>query len=417
MAKQFYFISILIFITSTVCFGQIVYTPPDDYVYDFLERLSLKGIIEYHDEVKPISRIKIAELLREASFKKGELNDVEVKELDWFFEEYAYELGNTYHITSEPGGDSLRSKWYLYDYSDSLFSIKVSPLAGYGISAVGKNSGHTRWWGVDMYTTHSKWFGANFSYLDKGEYGEDVDRVRNFSQLPGAAYKPAPDGIELSDIRAGMTFNWDWGDVSLAKDNMVWGHGKFGQLILSEKAPPFTFIRFDLYPLKWLRFYFIHGWLNSLVYDSSSFSYNHTESIQPFLRKDYINKYIAANFLSISVTPKLDVSIGNSIIYSGKLRPEFFIPFFFFKSYDNRGVDYTVEDGNKQLYIDAAIKLPKTFTFYGTLFADCIEIRKLLKHDSRGTDIGFTIGGKKVDLFYTIIRFNSRVYEDKSVGI
>ena len=157
-----------------------------------------------------------------------------------------------------------------------------------------------------------------------------------------------------------------------------------------------------------------------MVYDSSSFSYNHTESIQPFLRKDYINKYIAANFLSISVTPKLDVSLGNSIIYSGKLRPEFFIPFFFFKSYDNRGVDYTVEDGNKQLYIDAAVKLPKTFTFYGTLFADCIEIRKLLKHDSRGTDIGFTIGGKKIDLFLPLLdltveytRINPWVYEHK----
>ena len=74
-----------------------------------------RGIIEYHDEVKPTSRIKIAEFLREASLKKGELNDVEVKELDWFFEEYAYELENSYHITVEPGGDSLKSKWYLYD--------------------------------------------------------------------------------------------------------------------------------------------------------------------------------------------------------------------------------------------------------------------------------------------------------------
>ena len=42
MVKQFYFIFVLIFITSTASFAQIVYTPPDDYVYDFLERLSFK---------------------------------------------------------------------------------------------------------------------------------------------------------------------------------------------------------------------------------------------------------------------------------------------------------------------------------------------------------------------------------------
>ena len=407
--KTFNWLILLIMLAfSGSSFAQIVYTPPDDYVYEFLQRLSLKKIIEYHSEVKPIARMKIAELLKEASLKKDQLNSVEQKELDWLFEEYAYEIRK----------DSVKEHWFLYSYSDSLFSVKVSPFAGYGFSATGKYSGHTRWWGGEMFSTYSNWFGASFSFKDIGEFGDNVDKGKNFSPDPALPYKYAPDGIEASDIRASISFNWNWGSVSLAKDYLEWGNGNFGQLILSEKSPPFTFIRLDLHPTNWLRFYFIHGWLNSLVYDSSSFSYNHAESIQPFLRKDYINKYIAANLLSVSPLDWLDVSFGNSIIYSGKLRPEFFIPFLFFKSYDNRGEDISVEDGNKQLYLDVAVRYPKSFLFYSTLFADCIEIRRLLDGDTRRTDIGFTLGGKKIDCFlpnldFTLeyTRINPWVYE------
>jgi len=79
-----------------------------------------------------------------------------------------------------------------------------------------------------------------------------------------------------------------------------------------------------------------------------------------------------------------------------------------------------VEDGNKQLYLDVAVKYPVTFTFYSTLFTDCIEVRKLLKNDLQGTDVGYTLGGKKVDMFlpwldFTIeyTRVNPWVYEHK----
>jgi len=341
--------------------------------------------------------------------KKEKLSGVEQKELDWFLEEYALETGN-----------GLKERWYLYNYSDSLFSVRISPLAGYGVSATGSFSGHKRWWGIDLFTTHSDWFGASFSARDIGEFGENVDREKKFTPGKGLPYKDAPDGIESSDIRGSISFNWDWGHISLAKDYIEWGHGKSGQLILSSKSPPFAFIRLDLYPVEWLRFYYIHGWLNSLVYDSSSFSYNHIESIHPYLRKDYINKYIAANLLSISIFPWLDLSFGNSIVYSGKLRPEFFIPFLFFKHFDNRGADVNVEDGNKQLYIDLALNYPETYLLYSTLFIDVIEIRPILENDFSTTWLGYTLGVKKIDLFVPMLdvtaeytRINPWVYEHK----
>ena len=230
MAKQFYFISILIFIISTVSFAQIVYTPADDYVYDFLERLSLKGIIEYHDEVKPISRMEAAELLKKIEAKSDLLNDVEKKELDWYLDEYADEL----KIKN-------RERWYLFQYSDSLFNIKLFPLAGYEISTTGSNSGHSRWVGGGFFSTYSDWFGASMNITDKGEYGDNVDSVKNFSPETGAFFKRAPDGIEFSDVKGSLNFDFHWGSISLVKDYLEWGHGKFGQLNNFSKI---TFISF-----------------------------------------------------------------------------------------------------------------------------------------------------------------------------
>ena len=114
---QIIFLAIILFTNSSL--SQVVYTPPDDYVYEFLQRLSLKKIIEYHSEVKPIARIKIADFLKEASLKKDQLNSGEQKELDWLFEEYAYEIGDLSRLDSVKT-DSVKQRWYLYSYNDSL---------------------------------------------------------------------------------------------------------------------------------------------------------------------------------------------------------------------------------------------------------------------------------------------------------
>jgi hypothetical protein len=142
--------------------------------------------------------------------------------------------------------------------------------------------------------------------------------------------------------------------------------------------------------------------------------------LKPYLRREYINKYIAANFLSISILPWLDLSLGNSIIYSGKLRAEFLIPFMFFKYLDRDTGHGSVEDGNGQLFFDAAINYPNTFKFFSTLFVDVTEIRNLLENDFHNTWLGFTFGGKKVDaiipnldLTMEYTRINPWVYEHK----
>ena len=399
--------SFLTIITTTN--AQVVYTPLYSNVYEFLERMSIKQIIKLDDEVKPYSRTYITSLLKEIDTKQQQLNSTERDVLDFYKREYAYELD----IQNE-------ERWYLYSYNDSLFSLKFSPIAGYGISGIGKAKGHTRWIGFSTFSTYKNWFGASFDIRDKGEYGDNVDKNKTFSPETGAFYKSAPDGIEANDVKGSLNLSWNWGNISIIKDYFTWGHGNFGQLILSAKAPDYPRIELHLKPTNWLRFSYIHGWLNSLVIDSSSIHYENVNSLDPRIKEAYINKFIVANMLTISPLTGLDISLGNSFVYSGELRPEMFIPFLFFKWLDHNTGRGDVGDGNGTIYLDISAKYPKDFQFYFTTFVDVTEVRNVLENNFSNTWVGVTLGGEKTDLFFDNLdllveytRINPWVYEHK----
>jgi len=403
-AAQFFFI--FIFISSIN--AQVVYTPLYSNVYDFLERMSLKQIITLDDEAKPYSRQYIGSLLKEITLKQNKINKIEQEQLEFYSREYAFELNN---FNNE--------RWYLFSHNDSLFSVKFSPIAGYNILSLYGKPAHTRMIGFSTFASYKDWFGASFDVRDKGEFGDNIDKEKNFSPETAAFYKDAPNGIEYNDVKGSINLNWSWGNVSLIKDYYTWGHGNFGQLILSSKAPDYPRIELHLKPLKWIRFYYIHGWLNSLVIDSSTIHYEHLESIKPLKKESYINKYVTANLLTLTPVAGLDISIGNSFIYSGSLRPEMFIPFMFFKWLDHNTGRAGVNDGNGTLYLDISAKYPKEFQFYGTLFVDVTEIRNVLKNNFSNTWIGLTLGAKKIDLLDNLdltieyTRVNPWVYEHK----
>ena len=94
---RYFFLLILVLLLisnhqSAILNAQTVFVSVDNDIYDFLERLSLKQIIKLNDEVKPYSRVYIAERLREIEQKEGMLNNVERDEFKFYLEEYKYEF-------------------------------------------------------------------------------------------------------------------------------------------------------------------------------------------------------------------------------------------------------------------------------------------------------------------------------------
>ena len=76
----------------------------------------------------------------------------------------------------------------------------------------------------------------------------------------------------------------------LVKDKQVWGNNYNGANIFGGNNPSFIQLRLHLNPVKWFNFNYFHGWLNSMVVDSSR-SYWVTNSYGTDYREVYHKKY------------------------------------------------------------------------------------------------------------------------------
>lgn len=90
-------------------------------------------------------------------------------------------------------------------------------------------------------------------------------------------------------------------------------------------------MRLDINPVEWLSFNYFHAWLNSDVIDTSDLYYTEHDD----LRYSYRNKYLASHTLTIRPTRGLDISLGESIIYSDELEAFYLIPITFFRLADH----------------------------------------------------------------------------------
>lgn len=386
--------------TFNLIHPQVIYEPINNPVYEFLDRMNIAGYITLDTEVKPFSRKYIAHKLIDLDNDKYRLSQVSKDLLDWYKREYDYEIKSIMKKMSN------KNTWFnpeprlrLYNYEDSLFQFQLSPIAGYGISSFGDKRGHNRRIGARIITTYGNSFGGSIHMSDKGEFGDNVDREKTFSPYRGQDEIGSGNGIEYSDVRAQMNFNWGWGALSLKKDYTEWGNGYFGNVILSDKAPSFPHLYFEYKPVDWLRFYYIFGSIHSGVIDSLRSVIQHQGTMAEKTFDRFIKKYVVYNMLTFSAADFWDISFGNSFIYAGDIRLEMFIPFNFYKYMDRDTGKMGIEDGNGALHFETVLRYPVSYKFYASLFLDVTSIRALIKGFSHETWLGYTIGMKKVNLF------------------
>ncbi len=380
--------------------AQTVYEPLQRDVYDFLDRLSARGVIEYHDLITPIPRMTIAEKLADLSKNKAALTSLEQKELAFYQKDFQFELDrlNGETIANEElsyVGKDAAGRWRLFSYRDKYFSLNLSPIYG---QQIGKNDGerqtHT-WNGASVYGYLRQNLGFSFDFRDNREEGDNIDVDKAFSPATGVDVEPnffaKNNAIEYSETHAMLSYDWKWGRLSLGKDFLQWGYAKNGRVVLSNKAPSFPFIRLDARPTHWLRFNYFHAWLASDVIDSTRIFPTLREGVNSFGFRD---KFLASH--TITITPKrgLDVSIGESIIYSDQLEIAYLMPIMFFRLADHYLSDRLNEAGsNAQLFFSVSSRnhIPNTH-LYGTLLIDDISLSDVFNDERQVNHLGGTIG-------------------------
>ncbi len=430
-------LSLLLFTSNS--YAQTVFEPVQSSVYDFLDRMAQKGIIEFSDIARPVSRKYIAEKLEEISDKlrvtsnekEYQLTGVEKEDLYFYLKDFGMELKEVSSQQSEvnslnepttnhqsayvkTSSDTLSTtdnlsqttllnwdpygRWRMFSYEDSLFKLNADPILGY---QAGKRDGakysHS-WNGVYLYGYIADKIGYSLRFNDNSENGTTIDRTKNFTPITGVSITKADNNnIQYDQVEANIATDWSWGDAAIGKDFLNWGYGRSGLLVLSDKSPSFPYIRLDIHPVKWLHFNYIHAWLNSNVIDSTS---DYATLQKNTSRTIFRDKYFVSH--SITVTPEtgLDLSIGESMIYADKLEIPYLIPIMFFRLADHYlSQNSNNAGGNASFFFGVSSRNQlKNTHLYGTLFIDEFTIENVFNSQKQHMQIGFTLGGSVTDL-------------------
>lgn len=335
-------------------------------VYEFLDELAGLQIIAINSAVKPYSRLLISEKLREADGRREKLTARQQKELDFYLKDFGKEFKT---------GKDWKRRIDLYYHSDSLFSLTINPVAGGEMFSNSEGNASYFRNGVEARAYVGK-FGFYASLRDNHEKPL-LGKPEYLTKREGGHLKGVGD---WSEMKGGITWAWKWGSIGLIKDKTEWGSNYNGAAIQGGRNPSFVQLKLHVAPAKWFDFNYIHGWLNSMVVDSSE-SYWVTNSYGTDYREVYHKKFIAANIFTLTPFRNLNVSAGNSIVYTGdSASPMYLIPVLFYKSVDHA---YTsgIDNMNSQMFIDISSRQIRKVHLYGTLFIDELSTARFTRDD------------------------------------
>jgi hypothetical protein len=404
--------------------AQNVFENNQSEVYSYLSRIAQKGLINFDDLIQPISRKEISSKLEELSNKDSLLNKIEKEELYFYIKEFGINILPTFDKIFFIKKDE-KKRWRAFKSVNELFEINTDPIIGYKkITGSDRNitqlsNGFNIWGTIGK----NKNWGYSVYYRDYTENGTIQKNTRNESSEQNVVLIGTRNDntINFSEIRAQINYGWKNGTISFGKDNLNWGYGENGKIVLSQRAPSYPLIRLDFNPITWIHFNYTHAWLNSNITDSSVSYFTQSARIANDFRTNYIQKFMATHSLQVEPFKGLFLSIGESIIYSDKLDPGFLLPVNLFKFYDNNRSNYQIEAGsNGQYFIgfNSRNQIKKT-QLYGTLFIDEIKVSAILDKKNSRNQLGFNLGFNKTDIIITYLtiggeytRINPFVYSN-----
>ena len=387
----------------SLLFSQVVNQPLNSDIYQYLSRLSQRGVIELNDEIRPLSRKYIATKLIELKIKRDKLSVLEQEELVFYSQDFGREISYSSNSLNSISKTTLLekdnySRTRFFSYEDSLFAINLSPLLGYSYGKNDKEKQTHLWKGFSIYGYLSDHIGYSFNFKDNSENGNNVDRKKQFTPITGITdVEPKSTSLKYSDFQAMIGTDWGWGSLALGKDFINWGYGEGGLLTLSSKAPSFPYIRLDITPTNWISFNYFHAWLESDVIDSTGiYSTNATETNII----EYRNKYFASHTLTLRPLFGLSLSIGESVIYSDQLEFLYLFPLSFFRIADQYYSNQNKNAGaqtNFFISFSSRNHIPQTHLFT-TLFMNEVALSDIGDSKEVRPQLGFVFGASVTDL-------------------
>ena len=372
--------------------AQVVYLSTTHPVYDFLKRLEAKQVINgYRDAARPLSRKSIAQFLLVLEEKRDILSPTEREQFEYYKTEFSYEM------TSQ-GEDAFPTDLRWHPLSFELYDGVINFNLNYRVSFRRQEDQKldVRGQGVRTYGYLYKNLGFYFNFVDTRESGNAINIPKIHTPEQGVI----PSGLSGTNSRehnftdVQLTYQFGKAELSVEKMENVWGLGTRGQLTFSRKPPTYPQFKLRIPLSKSIDFIYLHADLNSNEIDSSRSYFANTSALTQFFRPVNRNKYLAAHMIEFTPFDGIDVSLGESIIYSDRnVQLMYLLPIMFFKS----GEHYNRDTDNSQFFGNLDLNLIPHVNLYASLFIDEIALAYLTDEVNRRNQLGFTVGTRVFD--------------------
>jgi len=405
--KRFILSVILLLFTFTYAASQNIVESGNNGIFTFVDRMALTHSVPWNDLIKPLTRTQIRNALVALNNQKLTLSIADNAELKFYLREYSPSNFDSIKTSSHSAGLKALKKdnwgrWRALFAYDSTASIFIDPIVGQNVKLIDKERVTEKNIGINLRGSFGSRIGYLFYFNDISYFGNGVKKIDPFSsdkKYVNIGDTSNHQSKNYNDLRFGISYTFKKGNVVVGQDRFSWGYGTNNQIVLSQNAPAYPYIKLQVQPFKWLRFDYMHAWLQSNVIDSArSFSFDNTTFGGK--RQYYIPKFYA--FHSITYLPKdgIEISVGESIVYDSRLNLGYLIPISYFKSFDNTSNNQNLLAGaNGQIFAGFSIRrlIPKT-QLYGQIFVDEIRLTKAFSSNNRN-QLGYQLGLKKAGLF------------------
>ena len=382
--------------------------------------MAQKGYVKWRDYQYPLDRKDISNALSTITVQRNELTLVETRELEFYNQEFAFDQDSSAEGKTILKKD-IANRFRAARFDKGRTKLFIDPVFGFQLLGTADGNNVQYFSGIRLGGYFGKRWGFNFSFRDNTEKGDTLVHRSSFAPVDAVVPTLEKDRlINFSDLNYNIGYKWTNGSLSIGQENLAWGYGRAGNAALSGRAPSFPYVRFDYLPWEWLHFSYFHGWLQSNIIDSAR-SYNTGAGIFDSRRDIYHSKFIAHHALTIIPVKGLDISFGESMVYSDRLHIAYLIPVNFFKIYDQHNSRYNIRAGdNSQFFglVSSRNHLRKTH-LYVQLFIDEIRASKVLNKNERRNQWAYTFGINRTDFFINYLtigaeysRINPFVYNN-----
>lgn len=373
-------ILMLVCIAAFPSFAQVEHVPAAHPVYEFLDRLGIKGILTAQSaSMVPLERGEVMSLLHAAAAERATLGDVDGRTLDKYLREFSPEAG------TRPDGDAVilgshpGARTSLADLGSSkqkfLVAIVDSMATVYGelLGSLEYRSAHGDSRGSVDATLMT--IGGRFRGTVAGRLGYFLQSTngvisgnRAFALMdPHLATNVKlnePDSRNFDVTEAYLRLSFGWAALQFGREYMKIGVGYGDRLMISDNAPAFDALSLDV-RYKQFRFKFLHG---SLLSDPVLFP--------GVLVKEpaEATKYIALHRFQFTLFDCVNLAANEMVIYQ-RLSPEFAYlnPVNFFKS-----AEHSLRDrDNAILMFDVEYFALPDLKLYGSWLIDDISIGRM----------------------------------------